>query len=49
MGKACYPDLMAQYEDPIEDAYDVQEGQVWISVDGGQPGQPPGGHTGRPY
>lgn len=29
--KACYPDLMAQYENPIEHACDVQEGQVWIA------------------
>ena len=32
--KASYPDLMAQYENPIEHACDVQEGQQWISVDG---------------
>ena len=29
--KTCYPDLMAQYENPIEHACDVQEGQVWIA------------------
>ena len=29
--KACYPDLMANYENPMEHACDVQEGQVWIS------------------
>lgn len=29
--KACYPDLMAQYENPIQHACDVKEGQVWIS------------------
>lgn len=29
--KACYPDLMEKYENPIEHACDVQEGQVWIS------------------
>ena len=29
--KACYPDLMAQYENPIEHACDVEEGQVWIA------------------
>jgi len=29
--KACYPDLMAQYENPIEHACDVKEGQVWIA------------------
>ena len=32
--KASYPDLMAQYENPIEHTCDVQEGQQWISVDG---------------
>ena len=29
-----YPDLMAQYENPIEHACTVQEGQQWISIDG---------------
>lgn len=29
--KTCYPDLMAQYENPIEHACDVEEGQVWIA------------------
>ena len=29
--KACYPDLMAQYENPIEHACDIEEGQVWIA------------------
>ena len=29
--KTCYPDLMAKYENPIEHACDVQEGQVWIA------------------
>lgn len=29
--KASYPDLMAQYENPIQHACDVQEGQVWIA------------------
>ena len=32
--KACYPDLMAQYENPIEHACDVQVGQVFISENG---------------
>lgn len=32
--KASYPDLMAQYENPIEHTCDVVEGQQWISVDG---------------
>lgn len=35
--KACYPDLMAQYENPIEHACDVQEGQVFLSVAGQKP------------
>ena len=29
--KTCYPDLMAQYENPMEHACDVEEGMVWIS------------------
>lgn len=29
--KACYPDLMERYENPIEHACVVQEGQVWIA------------------
>lgn len=37
MRKTCYPDLMERYENPIEHACDVQEGQVWISVDGQKP------------
>ena len=32
--KACYPDLMAKYENPIQHACDVEEGAVWISVGG---------------
>ncbi|MBQ2245180.1 MAG: TIGR04076 family protein [Oscillospiraceae bacterium] len=35
--KACYPDLMAKYENPIQHACDVEEGSVWISVDGQKP------------
>ncbi|MBQ2383571.1 MAG: TIGR04076 family protein, partial [Oscillospiraceae bacterium] len=35
--KACYPDLMAKYENPIQHACDVEEGTVWISVDGQKP------------
>ena len=31
MRKACYPDLMERYENPIEHACDVREGQVWIA------------------
>ena len=29
MRKTCYPDLMAQYENPIQHACNVQEGQAW--------------------
>ena len=29
--KACYEDLMAQYENPIEHACDLQEGQVFVT------------------
>ena len=29
--KTCYPDLMAKYENPIQDACHVEEGQVWIA------------------
>jgi len=32
-----YPDLMAQYENPIQHACDTQIGQVWISIDGEKP------------
>ena len=35
--KASYPDLMARYENPIEHACDVREGQVWISHHGEKP------------
>ena len=35
--KASYPDLMAIYENPLENACDVVEGMVWISVDGRKP------------
>lgn len=35
--KACYPDLMAKYENPIIHACDVLEGQTWLSVDGEKP------------
>ena len=29
--KACYQDLMAKYENPIDHACDIQEGQVFIA------------------
>ena len=35
--KACYPDLMAKYENPIEHACCVEEGMVWISENGAKP------------
>ena len=35
--KASYPDLMAQYENPIQHACDVQEGQAWIANEGKKP------------
>ncbi len=35
--KACYPDLMAKYENPIEHACDVAEGQVFYSCGGQRP------------
>lgn len=35
--KTSYPDLMAQYENPIEHTCDVLEGMVWISTDGQKP------------
>ena len=35
--KTCYPDLMAQYENPIEHACDIREGQYWYSYEGQKP------------
>jgi hypothetical protein len=32
--KTEYPDLMAQYENPIEHTCDVAVGRQWVSVDG---------------
>ena len=32
--QTVYTDLMAKYENPIEHACSVQEGQQWISIDG---------------
>mgnify|MGYP001038580697 CR=1 FL=1 len=37
MRKACYEDLMAKYENPMEDACAMEEGQVFIA-NGGQKG-----------
>lgn len=35
--QTVYPDLMAQYENPIEHACEVRPGQQWISADGQRP------------
>lgn len=35
--KACYPDLIEKYENPIEHPCDVQEGMTWVSIDGERP------------
>lgn len=35
--KACYPDLMAKFENPIAHTCDVEEGMVWISENGEKP------------
>lgn len=35
--KASYPDLMEKYENPIENACDVEEGMVWLCADGEKP------------
>ena len=35
--KACYKDLMEKYENPIEHTCDIQEGQVFYSIDGMKP------------
>ena len=35
--RGCYPDLMAQYENPMAHACDVAEGQVWVSEQGRKP------------
>ena len=32
--KTTYPDLMVRFENPIEHACEVREGQVWISENG---------------
>ena len=31
MKQTCYPDLMAQYENPLEHACDMEVGQVYIA------------------
>lgn len=37
MRQTIYHDLMAKYENEIEHACDVSEGQQWISIDGLRP------------
>lgn len=37
MRKALYPDLMEKYENPIEHACDMQEGQIFYSENGQKP------------
>lgn len=37
MRKVCHKDLIEKYENPIEHACTVQEGQVFISTDGERP------------
>ena len=37
MKMACYDDLIAQYENPIEHACDMQLGQVFISLNAQRP------------
>ena len=32
--RTCYPDLIEQYENPIEHACDTQIGMVWVSENG---------------
>ena len=29
--KTCYPDLMEKYENPIQHACEVSEGEVWVA------------------
>lgn len=35
--RTCYPDLMAQFENLLPNACDVEVGQVWISENGCKP------------
>ena len=37
MRQTTYPDLMEQFENPIEHACSIHEGQQWISIDGRSP------------
>ena len=35
--KTVYPDLIAKYENQIEHACDIKEGQQWVSINGACP------------
>ena len=35
--QTVYPDLIAQYENPIKHACDIRHGQQWISINGKRP------------
>ena len=35
--KTSYPDLMAKYENPLEHPCDVEEGMIWLSINGEKP------------
>lgn len=37
MRRVCHEDLIRLYENPIQHSCDVQEGQVWFSMDGERP------------
>ncbi|MBQ2252485.1 MAG: TIGR04076 family protein [Clostridia bacterium] len=37
LARHTYPELMEQYENPIEHACDAELGRVWLSVDGEKP------------
>lgn len=37
MRRTCYPDLMEQYENPLEQPCEVRMGQSWISEGGERP------------
>jgi uncharacterized repeat protein (TIGR04076 family) len=37
MRRACYPDLMEQYENPLENPCEVTLGQSWVSIGGEKP------------
>lgn len=37
MRRTCYPDLMAQYENPIEHACEVEIGMAWVSENAQKP------------